>query len=103
MKRSKINRIIKEAMGFIGSHQFALPPFANWTPQDWQEKGNECDEIRDNMLGWDITNYGLGKFDEVGLVLVTIRNGNQNNSQYAKPYAEKLLISQEEQVCPMHL
>lgn len=102
MKRSDINRIIKEAMAFIDSHQFALPPFANWTPRDWQEKGHECDEIRDNMLGWDITDYGLGKFDEVGLVLVTIRNGNQNNSQYAKSYAEKLLISQEEQVCPMH-
>ena len=102
MKRSEINRIIKEAMTFIDSHQFALPPFANWTPQDWRGKGHECDEIRDNMLGWDITDYGLGKFDKVGLVLVTIRNGNQNNSQYAKPYAEKLLISREEQVCPMH-
>ena len=102
MRRSEINRIIKEAMTFIDSHQFALPPFANWTPQDWRGKGHECDEIRDNMLGWDITDYGLGKFDKVGLVLVTIRNGNQNNSQYAKPYAEKLLISREEQVCPMH-
>lgn len=102
MKRSEINRIIKEAMTFIDSHKFALPPFANWTPQDWRGKGHECDEIRDNMLGWDITDYGLGKFDKVGLVLVTIRNGNQNNSQYAKPYAEKLLISRVEQVCPMH-
>ncbi len=102
MKRSTINRIIKEAMGFIDSHQFTLPPFAHWTPQDWKAKGHECDEIRDNMLGWDITDYGLGKFDEVGLVLVTIRNGNQNSPRYVKPYAEKLLISKENQVCPMH-
>ena len=70
---------------------------------DWAAKGAECQEIRDNMLGWDITDYGLGRFSEVGLVLVTIRNGNQNNPAYEKPYAEKLLISREGQVCPMHL
>ena len=33
---------------------------------------------------------------------MTIRNGNQNNPKYEKPYAEKLLISDEDQVCPMH-
>jgi D-lyxose ketol-isomerase len=54
------------------------------------------------MLGWDITDYGSGKFNELGLVLITIRNGNQNDVRYDKPYAEKLLISQEGQVCPMH-
>lgn len=69
---------------------------------DWAAKGAECQEIRDNMLGWDIADYGLGRFSEVGLVLVTIRNGNQNNPAYEKPYAEKLLIRQEGQVCPMH-
>lgn len=102
MKRSQINSIIKDAEKFIAKFSFALPPFASWTPSDWLEKGAQCDEIRDNMLGWDITDYGLNEFDKVGLVLVTIRNGNQNNKKYKKPYAEKLLISQEEQVCPMH-
>lgn len=102
MKRSEINCIIQDAMGFVEQHRFALPPFAHWTPEQWREKGGECDEIRDNMLGWDITDYGLGRFQEVGLVLVTIRNGNQNNPAYSKTYAEKLLISQENQVCPMH-
>ena len=102
MKRSEVNRIIKSAEQFIREYQFALPPFAEWTPEDWQQKGEECREIRDNMLGWDITDYGLGRFDEVGLVLVTIRNGNQNNPNYTKPYAEKLLVSEENQVCPMH-
>lgn len=102
MKRSEINSIIQESMDFIAGFHFALPPFASWTPEDWSHKGHECDEIRDNMLGWDITDYGLGEFDKVGLVLVTIRNGNQNDPRYKKPYAEKLLISQEDQVCPMH-
>lgn len=102
MKRSQINQIIKEAIAFFDSFKFALPPFASWTPEDWQDKGHECDEIRDNMLGWDITDYGLGDFEKVGLVLVTIRNGNQNDPKYKKPYAEKLLISAENQLCPMH-
>ncbi len=102
MKRSEINAIIKDAMAFADKFSFRLPPFADWTPEDWQTKGHECDEIRDNMLGWDITDYGLGDFAKIGLVLVTIRNGNQNNDKYEKPYAEKLLISDEDQVCPMH-
>ncbi len=102
MKRSAINAIIKDAISFIDSFSFALPPFASWTPEDWKAKGHDCDEIRDNMLGWDITDYGLGDFGKVGLVLVTIRNGNQKDPKYKKPYAEKLLISDENQVCPMH-
>jgi len=102
MKRSEINKIIKEAMVFIDGFKFALPPFAHWSAADWKNKGSECDEIRDNMLGWDITDYGFDRFGEIGLVLITIRNGNQNNPKYKKPYAEKLLISRENQVCPMH-
>lgn len=54
------------------------------------------------MLGWDITDYGHGKFDDIGLVLFTLRNGNQQNKKYNKPYAEKLLISKENQTCPNH-
>ncbi|MEG1012578.1 MAG: D-lyxose/D-mannose family sugar isomerase [Ruthenibacterium sp.] len=102
MKRSEINCIIKDAKKFMEEFHFCLPPFADWTPEDWKAKGTECDEIRDNMLGWDITDYGLGHFATTGLVLITLRNGNQNNAKYTKPYAEKLLISAEGQVCPMH-
>ena len=102
MKRSEINNIIKNAEAFIKKFNFSLPPFVNWTFEDWKNKGHEFDEIRDNMLGWDITDYGLGKFNDVGLILVTIRNGNRNDKKYEKPYAEKLLISQENQICPMH-
>ncbi len=102
MKRSEINEIIMRSEAFIKSFSVALPPFAFWTAEDWAHKGHECDEIRDNMLGWDVTDWGFGKMDEIGLVLFTLRNGNQKLSQYKKPYAEKLLISQEGQLCPMH-
>ena len=102
MKRSELNAIMQENIDFLKKMNFNLPLFAYWTPEEWAQKGHECDEIRDNMLGWDITDYGLGKYDEVGLFLFTIRNGNQHNKAYKKPYAEKLLISNENQLCPNH-
>ena len=27
-----------------------------------QTKGHEYDEIRDNQLGWDVTDYGMGDY-----------------------------------------
>ena len=103
MKRSRINEVIKDMEKLIKEHGFEIPPFAKWTPEDWQNIGHEYDEIRENALGWDITDFGLDKFDEVGLSLLTIRNGNQKMPQkYPKPYAEKLLMLYEGQKAPMH-
>ena len=94
MKRSIVNQQIKNALAFTKQLGFHLPPFTNWTPEEWRSKGHEYDEIRDNMLGWDVTDYGMNRFEELGLVLVTIRNGNQQMPEkYAKPYAEKNLYS----------
>lgn len=103
MKRSQINKTIKEMEALINKHGFALPPFCSWKPEDWKHKGHEYDEIRDNMLGWDVTDYGEGRFDELGFALITIRNGNVKMSdKYKKPYAEKLLMLKEDQYSPMH-
>lgn len=103
MKRSEVNALIKNAEQFIDSLGFKLPPFTQWTPKDWETKGHDYDEIRENMLGWDVTDYGLGKFDEIGLVLVTIRNGNQQmKEKYPKCYAEKIFLLQPGQISPMH-
>jgi len=102
MKRSEINASIKEMEAMINECRFALPPFCHFTPEEWQEKGHEYDEIRDNMLGWDITDYGLGNFDKIGFSLITLRNGNMHNSKYTKTYAEKLLYLKEGQSAPMH-
>ena len=80
-----------------------LPPFCNFTPEEWQTKGHEYDEVRDCMLGWDITDYGLGDFDKVGFSLITIRNGNRAmQDKYPKVYAEKLLYMKEGQYSPNH-
>ena len=102
MKRSEINAYIDEAAAFIEKMNFKLPPFVKWTPEDWKTRGKEYNEIRDNMLGWDITDFGFGEFEKRGLLLITIRNGNQKDKKYLKPYAEKLLIVREGQVTPYH-
>ena len=103
MKRSEINAILRDAKTFLEERKITLPPFALWSPEDWAAKGHECAEIRDNMLGWDITDFGQGDFSKVGLLLITTRNGNQKQSKrYPKPYAEKIMIVREDQVTPMH-
>ena len=103
MKRSEINGYIREAKELLASISFTLPPFGLWTVEEWQTKGHEADEIRDNQLGWDLTDYGEGKYEETGLLLFTLRNGNCNRRDtYPKGYAEKIMIVKENQVCPMH-
>lgn len=102
MKRSEINKIMREAVDFINEMKFKLPPFAFWSPEEWATKGHDYDEIRDNMLGWDITDFGSGDFFKIGLLMFTLRNGNFNDKKYFKPYAEKLLIVEEGQITPYH-
>ena len=102
MKRSQIDYIIEEDIKFIQEVGFLLPPFALWTLCDWRIKGHEYDNIKANMLGWDVSDYGFGNFSECGIVAFTIRSGNENSGDYAKPYAEKLLILESNQECPLH-
>ena len=102
MKRSEINKALKEMEQMIREQGFSLPPFCKWTKEDWENKGHEYDEIRDNMLGFDITDYGQGDFDKIGFSLITLRNGNLKMDKYTKTYAEKLLYIKEGQTSPMH-
>ncbi len=102
MKRSQINAALREMEGMLEKYHFSLPPFCHFTPSDWLNKGHEYDEVRDNMLGWDITDYGLDDFDRVGFSLITLRNGNLKNPKYTKTYAEKLLYLKEGQYSPNH-
>ena len=76
MKRSEINGIMRAADAFFRGQGFYLPPFAYWSPQEWKKKGEEVAEIVDRRLGWDITDFGRGKFCKCGLAIFTLRNGN---------------------------
>lgn len=100
MKRSEINRIMKNARVFMAEKQFILPPWAYWSIEDWKTNKENASEIIENMLGWDITDFGSGDFYSRGLFLFTIRNGKFNVDR--KPYAEKIMIVEENQETPMH-
>ena len=103
MKRSEVNAALRRMERMIEESRVSLPDFCGFTPEEWRGKGHEWDEVRDNLLGWDITDYGLGRFAEVGFSLITLRNGNLRlRGQYPKPYAEKLLYLEEGQYAPMH-
>lgn len=103
MKRSEINAAIRRMEKLAARHGFCLPPFCSWSPEDWKKRGSEYEEIRDNMLGWDVTDYGQGDFSRIGFSLITLRNGNVGDSKrYPKTYAEKLLMLEEGQYSPMH-
>ena len=72
MKRSEINRALKQAMRSFKAARWALPPKPRW----------------------DVTDCGLGRFDQVGLVLLNLAEQPE--------YCEKLMYSRHHQVTPMH-
>ncbi len=104
MKRSKINEIMAAADEMIRSYGFKLPPFAYWSPEEFAARKSDAKALIEARCGWDITDYGAGKFDEMGLFLFTLRNGRLGDLQRGGGmcYAEKLLISRQDQLSPMH-
>jgi len=64
----------------------------------------EAAALRERGLGWDITDYGAGRFDEMGLFLFTARNGRLSELKVGRGmlYAEKIMISRKDQLSPMH-
>jgi len=100
MKRSEINHLIRRSITFFNQMNFMLPPWAFWPPEEWKGKYHTCQEITDNMLGWDLTDFGSGDFSKRGLMLFSLRNGNPKKDR--KVYAEKAMIVEENQETPMH-
>jgi len=72
MKRSEINRAIKEAEEAFARHGWALPP----------------------QPRWDVTDFGLGDFSRFGLVLVNLAEQPE--------YCEKIMYVRRKQVTPLH-
>ena len=103
MKRSRINQIMQAADEMIRHYGFVLPPFADWSPDQFKARG-DAGRIVASRMGWDITDYGQGRFDDLGLFLFTLRNGQLADLQRGGGmcYAEKLLISRQDQLSPMH-
>jgi len=103
MKRSEINTILQAGDAFIRSFGFRLPPFAYWSPETMRSR-HDADGIKSARLGWDITDYGAGDFNRLGLFLFTLRNGRLAELQRGGGmcYAEKIMISRQDQISPMH-
>ena len=104
MKRSRINEILRESDEMMRRFGWTLPPFAYLTPSEMKAKKSEISHVIDARCGWDITDYGAGDYERMGLFLFTLRNGLLSDLQQGKGmcYAEKLLISKENQISPMH-
>ncbi|QIL50158.1 D-lyxose/D-mannose family sugar isomerase [Weissella coleopterorum] len=105
MKRSEIATIIIEAKQFAQNLQVPLPPFADWDKMIFKNlsQNHQIDEIIDNRLGWDVTDFDKGDFFNYGLTALTMRNGNFNQpDKYPKPYAEKMLLVEDGQILPLH-
>jgi D-lyxose ketol-isomerase len=102
MKRSLVNDILNQSDAFIRSFGYVLPPFAYWSPEEMRSRDHA--EIVRRGMGWDITDYGQGNFDELGLFLFTTRNGLAEDLSRGRGlvYAEKIMISRKDQLSPMH-
>lgn len=72
MKRSEINKALLAATNFFTQNGWVLPP----NPK------------------WDITDFGLGKFDTCGLVLVNLAEEEE--------YCEKIMYAKKNQSTPSH-
>ena len=104
LKRSDINRSIRDAKYVFAHFGIALPPWGEWTCEQWHAVADDPadDEVRQCMLGWDVTDFGSDDFEHIGRTLFTLRNGRANDPQYPKGYAEKLLLDPEAQRAPAH-
>lgn len=105
MERTQINEILEESDRFIRSFGYVLPPFAYWSPEEMRTRtAGDAALVLVNRLGWDITDYGQGRFDELGLFLFTVRNGSADDLARGQGmlYAEKIMISRQDQLSPMH-
>ena len=72
MKRSEINRALRDALRCFKASHWTLPP----------------------QPRWDVTDCGLGEFAKTGLVLVNLAEQPE--------YCEKLMYAKFHQVLPMH-
>ena len=104
MKRSCINDIMRQADDMIKSFGWSLPPFAYFSPKEMRAQKDVIKHVIDSRCGWDITDYGAGDFARMGLFLFTLRNGLLSDLQAGRGmcYAEKLLISRQDQLSPLH-
>ena len=101
MKRSEINAALRAAQAMLEQYSWSLPAWGQWTAQDFAANPEAAGYLRSRQLGWDVTDFGLGRFRECGLTLFCLRNGIADKDG-ERTYAEKLLFVEEGQLTPTH-
>ena len=102
MKRSEINTALRYAIEMLETWRWSLPVWGKWTAADFAANPEASQYLRSRQLGWDVTDFGSGRFADQGLVLFCLRNGILG-VEGERSYAEKLLFIQEGQLTPAHL
>lgn len=104
MKRSEINKYITEGITFLKSRGYSLPSQAFWSLEDWNKNRDSVAELTKRRIGWDLTDFGSGKFETTGILLYTLSNGiiGEDGQPIDQSYSNKLLIVGENQVTPLH-
>lgn len=101
MKRSEINAALRTALDMLEVWRWSLPVWGHWTANEFAARPEDTHYLRQRQLGWDVTDFGSGRFAEQGLVLFCLRNGILGQDG-ERTYAEKLLFVQENQLTPTH-
>lgn len=76
MKRFGINGAIRRMERMAAEHGFRLPPIYGRTLEDRAGRNRKHDGIRDNLPGWNVSDYGTGDSLKTGFTLTMLRNGN---------------------------
>jgi D-lyxose ketol-isomerase len=101
VRRSEINSLMRKADALLDAHRFALPPWARWSVDEWRSRPEQRHYHRHRQMGWDVTDFGSGRFLERGLLLLCLRNG-VGGDPHDRPYAEKVMVVREGQETPFH-
>ncbi|MCD2172434.1 D-lyxose/D-mannose family sugar isomerase [Rhizobium sp. C4] len=101
MKRSEINEALRTAQAMLDRFSWSLPVWGGWVAKDFAAEPEVAAYLRSRQLGWDVTDFGLGRFSECGLTLFCLRNGIAG-TEGERSYAEKLLFVEEGQLTPTH-
>lgn len=101
MKRSEINAALKSALTMLEAWHWSLPAWGHWQTEDFARHPQTAAFLRAHQLGWDVTDFGSGRFADCGLTLFCVRNGIVGRAR-ERTYAEKLLFVNPGQVTPAH-
>lgn len=104
MKRSFVESRIDAMTTLCERHGLKLPPFAQWSEDDYRADPAAARRIAQGGLGWNVVEFRPGAFAREGLGVFTLRMGDwrQLANGRGRLYAEKALMAEDGQRAPHH-